>query len=376
MPGLSAENKLRDVFNPRIITSLADEIKKVWSGFDRKGFLNTILPKLDDLSFGKRSMLIRDALGEFLPKEFPKAMNILLKALPPELSNTDPGVTVWDAFIVWPQTAFVSKYGKDYFDLSMHALYEMTKRLSAEGDLRTFIEIDYDRAMSMVQKWCNDPNPHVRRLVSEGTRPRLPLAGRIKSFQKDPRPVIKLLEKLKDDETEYVRRSVANNINDIAKDNPDIALATLKTWSKDSKPEAQWVVRHAARTLIKQGHPEAIAMLGYSVNPKITLSELAITPKKQKRGGTIEFSFSVRSKAATSQKLVVDSVVYYRKANGKLSPKVFKLRDMILRPKSEVRISKKLVLKNTSGRTIYPGYHEIEIQINGKPYSKHSFVVD
>jgi 3-methyladenine DNA glycosylase AlkC len=257
----------------------------------------------------------------------------------------------------------------------MHALYEMTKRLSAEADLRTFIEVDYVRAMNMLHEWCDDPNPDVRRLVSEGTRPRLPLTGRIKRFQDDPRPVIALLDKLKDDETEYVRRSVANNLNDIAKDNPDIAIATLKRWNQDTSPRVQRVVRHAARSLIKQGHPDVIEMLGYPTTPQIAVSEVVISPKTQIRGGTIDFSFSITSHAATMQKLIVDYVVYYRKANGKLSPKVFKLRDVSVPAEGAITIKRSLALKNTSGRTIYPGKHAIDIQINGKPYQRGEFEV-
>lgn len=372
MAGLSAENKLRDVFNPENITALAEAIKKNWPAFNERSFLADILPALDSLGFGERSLLIRDSLEKHLPKDFPRAVGILLKSLGPELNGAP---APFDAFIVWPQCAFVSKCGKGHFDVSMNALYEMTKRFSAEADLRAFIEVDYERAMKILNEWCDDPNPDVRRLVSEGTRPRLPLTGRIKRFQEDPRPVIALLDKLKDDETEYVRRSVANNINDIAKDNPDIAIATLKRWNQDKNPKVQWVVRHAARSLIKQGHPEVIEMLGYSTTPQISVSGIVISPKTQRPGGSIEFSFSIASSAATPQKLIVDFTAHYNKANGKLSPKVFKLRDLSLPAGKTIAIKKSFALKNTSGRTIYPGKHAIEIQINGKTYQRGEFEV-
>ncbi|MCZ6615090.1 MAG: DNA alkylation repair protein [Chloroflexi bacterium] len=372
MAGLSAENKLRDIFNPRVITSFAGGIGKVWPPFDQKGFVSAIVPKLNDLGFGERSTLIRDTLAEFLPQEFPKAVGIVVEALGPALQETKMPL---DAFIVSPQCAFVSKYGKDHFEISMKALYEMTKRFSAEFDLRTFIEVDYERAMNILHEWCTDPNPHVRRLVSEGTRPRLPLAGRIKRFQKDPRPVIALLDKLKDDESEYVRRSVANNINDIAKDNPDIAIAALKQWSREADSRVMWVVRHAARSLIKQGHQEAIAMLGYTTAPKIKVSGLTISPHKVERGGQIVLSFSCSSRSSHVQKLVVDYAIYYHKANGRLVPKVFKLRDLTLSPKGNIRIERKITLRDTSGRTIYPGPHEIEVRINGEAYGNVAFAV-
>ncbi|MDQ3705899.1 MAG: DNA alkylation repair protein [Chloroflexota bacterium] len=372
MAGLSAENKLRDVFNPGNITALAQAIKQNWASFDEGSFLADILPRLDKLGFGERSALIRDALQKHLPDDFPEAVGILLRALGPELNGAP---ATFDAFIVWPQCAFVSKCGKGHFDVSMNALYEMTKRLSAEADLRTFIEVDYERAMSILHQWCDDPNPDVRRLVSEGTRPRLPLTGRIRRFQDDPRPVIALLDKLKADETDYVRRSVANNINDIAKDNPQIAVATLKRWSKHKDPRVQWVVRHAARTLIKHGEPEVLEMLGYSTAPQIAVSDVVISPTTIGRGGTIDFTFSITSCSAATQKLMVDFVVYYNKANGKPAPKVFKLRDLSLPARKAVTVRKSFALKNTSGRTIYPGWHSIEIQINGRAYRRGEFEV-
>lgn len=127
MAGLSAENKLRDVFNRVNITSFAKAIKKTWPPFDGTSFLADTLPQLDNLGFGERSALIRDMLAKYLPKEFPKAVRILIKTLGPELNGVPAPL---ESFIVWPQCAFVSKYGKSHFDISMNVLYEMTKRFS------------------------------------------------------------------------------------------------------------------------------------------------------------------------------------------------------------------------------------------------------
>jgi 3-methyladenine DNA glycosylase AlkC len=180
------------------------------------------------LGLKERSDLIREKLAKYLPNDFDKAVDILIKDLWPELSDVGDIQTDWNGFIILPQTSFVAKYGKDHFEKSMKDLYEMTKRLSSENDLRSCIEVDFVRSMQILHQWCEDGNHHIRRLVSEGTRTHLPLAGRIKTFQENPLPVIELLEKLKDDESLYVRRSVANNINDISKDNPEIAVATLR----------------------------------------------------------------------------------------------------------------------------------------------------
>lgn len=373
MTGLSAENKLRDVFNKDNIGDLANNIAKIWSDFQINGFLEFILPNLPALSFIQRSNLIRDALVEFLPKEFEKSAQILVKALKEEQPNY--GVTDWHAFIIMPQCAYISLCGKEHFDISMNALYEMTKRFSAEGDLRTFLNIDFAATMKLLHKWCNDPSPHVKRLVSEGTRPRLPLGGRIKTFQENPKPLIELLDKLKNDESLYVRRSVANNINDIAKDNPDIAIETLKKWHKDASPELIWVIRHASRSLIKNGHPEIIKMLGCDLEPQIKLSELKFDKKQIKIGDKITFAFTLESRANKEQSLIIDFIVHYQKTRGRIMSKVFKLRNVKLKAGEKINISKIINIRQTSTRIIYEGIHKISIQINGKIYCDGEFLV-
>ena len=359
MAGLSQENLFRDVFSVTTITDLATRIGTVYPQFDSAGFTRDALDRLETLGFMERSQRVTDQLRVYLPDEYPEAIRILLAALGPELES--PGETVWEAFIVMPQTAYVSRYGTDDFDLSMHALYEMTKRLTAEGDLRTFIERDFERAMDYLRRWVRDPSPHVRRLVSEGTRPRLPLAGRIKRFQDDPQPVIALLDQLKDDPSLYVRRSVANNINDIAKDNPEIAIRTLERWHNDGDDHVRWVVRHAARTLVKQGHPAIFAILGYEAEPQVVVERLAIVPNPIAIGAEATLQCRIRSAADHEQALVLDYVVHYVKANGVRREKVFKLRNVRLAAGASLSIEKKHRFADTSGRKHYPGVHLLEL---------------
>ena len=372
MAGLSQNNLLRDVFTPAAISALAQRLQRVWRKFPREAFVQQAGAGMNELSFLQRSHQIRDALRATLPPQFPRAVSILVEALGPELQ--EPGKTVWEAFIVMPQCSFVSTYGQQHYQESMDALYEMTKRLSAEGDLRVFLELDYPRTMRMLMRWTRDPSPHVRRLVSEGTRPRLPLAGRIRRFQKDPRPVISLLDLLKEDSELYVRRSVANNVNDIAKDHPDLAAETLVRWSTSASPRVAWVVRHAARTLLKQGHPSALALMGYTPNPGVEVCRLRVEPGQVRIGERAELSFQLR--APVSVRLLVDYVVHYVKANGATREKVFKLRQLTLAPEDGlVSIGRSMSLANTSGRRHYPGTHEVELQINGHRYGRARFQV-
>lgn len=373
MPGLSQENKLRDVFSAETVTHLARSLKRASSSFDSGGFIDAVVPALAPLSFGGRLDLIATALSRYLPRDFRRAVKLLVSALGPELEN--PGTTVWQAFIIMPQCAWVSRNVGDEYGVGLDALYELTKRFSAENDLRTFIERDYERTMKRLHQWCSDPSPHVRRLVSEGTRPRLPLAGRIVRFQKDPTPVLKLLENLKADPELYVRRSVANNLNDIAKDNPAAVLAVLKRWSKEKNQGTRWIVQHAARGLVKAGHPEALSILGYRYGVKLKVSPLALSTARVKRGNDLQFSFSIKNQESSTQRLMVDFVIHYVKSNGRTRPRVFKLRKLSLASDAALQISAHHPMKDVSIRKLYPGTHAIELQINGTRYVRREFEV-
>jgi 3-methyladenine DNA glycosylase AlkC len=362
--------QLREVFNQEGVLHLANSIKKTWSQFSKDQFIQFILPKLDDLSFGDRNQLIKDGLKEFLPKDIPTAIKILLDSLDEEIDlNNYNGM---DGFITLPQCAFVREMGIDRFDLSMNAFYEMTKRFSAEFDIRAFITKYPEKAISLLHEWTQDQNYHVRRLVSEGTRPRLPLGSRLPQFQKDPTLVLELLEKLKDDSELYVRRSVANNLNDISKDNPDIVVKTLQRWSENQSKEMQWVIRHALRTILKQGHQGALELLGYPYDAKLEVQNLVLS-EEVTIGSHLEFSFKITSTAETDQELMIDYIVHYMKANGKTAPKVFKLSKKTVKAGETLSFSKKHSVKQMSTRKHYAGEHALEMQVNGKTYGKHCF---
>jgi 3-methyladenine DNA glycosylase AlkC len=363
--------QLRDVFNPTLVNKLAENIQKTWPEFDAAGFSADINSQLERLNFGERNALIRDKLGEYLPPDFPAAAQILIDSLGPELMGEE--LTGLDGFIIMPQCDFVAKFGLDYFDISMKALYEMTKRFTAEGAIRPFLQKYPEQTLKMLERWAEDKSPFARRLASEGTRPRLPLAPRLPQFIKDPRPVLKLLDKLKADPTLLVRRSVANNLNDIAKDNPDIVVETLREWQKSQDKDTQWLINHASRTLIKQGHREALALLGYPPNPAITVQNLRLSSPAVNLGEALSFSFEIGSEADESQNLMIDYVIHHMKANGKLAPKVFKLTSKKLKAGETLRLSKKHVFKPINTRVYYPGRHKVGVQVNGQVLAEADF---
>ncbi len=363
--------QLREVFNKPEVKKLAQNIKKTWAGFNQKGFTQSISAYINDLSFGGRSRLIADQLKAFLPDDFPKAADILIKSLGPELGK--PELTGFEGFIIMPQCLFISRNGLDYFDISMRAFYEMTKRFSAEGEIRPFINKYPNKTSDLLAKWAGDSNCHVRRLVSEGTRPRLPLASRLPQFQEDPRPVLKLLEKLKTDPELYVRRSVANNLNDISKDNSDLVVETLKKWQKVNNPGTQWIINHASRSLIKAGNKRALSLLGFKENPLIKVEQFTLCSDSVKLGSDLFFDFKVKSLGKEPQDLMIDFAVHYMKANGKLAPKVFKLAKKKIPPCSSLTLSKKHSFKPFTTRKHYPGNHLLVLIINGKELARSSF---
>lgn len=367
-----AENfQLRDVFKPAVVTQLAQDIQRAWSAFDGEGFAADINSRLESLSFGDRNGLIRDKLAQYLPQDFPQATQILIDSLGPE-PQTDE-LSGFDGFIIMPQCDFVAKFGLDHFEVSMTALYEMTKRFTAEGAIRPFLQTYPEQTLQYLEKWADDPSPFARRLASEGTRPRLPLAPRLPRFIENPRPVLRLLDKLKTDPVLMVRRSVANNLNDIAKDNPDIVVDTLQAWQAIDTEAMAWLTRHASRTLIKQGHPGALALLGYPPEPEITVRNLTLTTPVVEFGHSLDFHFEIQSQATQPQKLMVDYVIHFMKANGKQAPKVFKLSKKEIGPGETLTLTKTHPLKPISTRKYYAGAHRLRLQINGQVWAEESF---
>jgi 3-methyladenine DNA glycosylase AlkC len=363
--------RLRDVFSAAAVEQLAQNIARVWPSFDRTRFTTAINSQLDALSYGGRNVLIRDTLRAYLPQAFPEAVRVLLDALGPEIPHCE--LSGFESFIVMPQNDFVAAYGLEHLDLSLLALYELTKRFTAENAIRPFLQTHPEPTLARLAEWAGDPNCHIRRLVSEGTRPRLPLAPRLPAFVKDPRPVLALLERLKGDPVLMVRRSVANNLNDIAKDHPDLVVETLARWSQNADAGTRWLIGHAARTLLKQGHPGALALLGYGAARGVSVSSFQLQAARVRMDDDLVFTFDVTSSADAPQDLMIDYVVHHMKANGRLAPKVFKLAKRRLGAGETLSLSKRHAFRPLSTRVYYPGRHALELQINGQRWGRQEF---
>jgi 3-methyladenine DNA glycosylase AlkC len=368
---------MRDGISEKSVHALALRLKANWKPFNTRKFEQLVFAELPALGLGERIQLVRRALKAVLPDDFRKAVPIMVDSLGPEipeggLENVDlAGPT---GFIVMSQTAYVARYGLDHFDLSMNAFYEMTRRFSAEGSIRYFILQHERQTLKQLDEWTQDDNFHVRRLVSECTRPRLPWMIRLPKYVRNPAPVIKLIDKLKHDPSLYVRRSVANNLNDIAKDNPDIVTTTLQRWNKrQPSDEMQWLTRHALRTLVKQGNPEALTLLGYSQSLKLTVEQFKAGPKRLSLGAELKLKIQLTSAEKEPVPLMIDFVLYHMKANGQLRPKVFKLAKKMISPGELLVIEKSHPMRPITTRKYYSGRHEVELQINGKIVASDNF---
>ena len=232
-----------------------------------------------------------DAVPRVLDRDRVRALGILVDSFGPEIGDRE--LTGMDSFVYLPHVYFIAEHGIDHFEAAMRAQYEVTKRFTAEFSIRAYLDRYPQATLERLMAWTRDPNVHVRRLVSEGSRPRLPWAGRLRRFQEDPSPVLELLEELKDDPEEYVRRSVANNLNDISKDHPERTVEVAERWWKGASPNRKRLVRHALRTLVKAGHPGALAVLGYASDSPASVQSVVCSPTTVAIGGKIRIEVEV-----------------------------------------------------------------------------------
>ncbi len=366
----------KNLFNKKIIRGMAMNFAAQWPEFNRQGFITDAGRNLNALELKQRSEQIKNAMIQHLPDDFEKAGQIMLACLGPDLgddlSSGDVTADSISGWAVMPMADYVGELGHAHFNLSMTLFKAMTKCSSAEFGIRFFLLASPKKTLSILKKWTNDNSQHVRRLVSEGTRPRLPWAMRLPLFIDDPFPVLELLEKLKDDDKEYVRRSVANNLNDIAKDHPEVVADIAKKWLQDASEERKKLIRHACRTLVKQGHKKTLKILGYGT-PKIKDVKFDVFSPIVKFGDSLQFSLSITSASAKTQSLMIDYVIHHQKANGKTSPKVFKWKSISLSANKLLTSQKKHAIKKITTRVYYPGMHRVEIMVNGVSIGSKDF---
>jgi 3-methyladenine DNA glycosylase AlkC len=359
---------LKNAFSPALVRGIADDLARAHRGFRRAAFLRQATAGLESLELLARARQVAVALRTHLPVDYGEALAVIVASLGPPLTVTAGfGMTV---FRYLPHSQFIAEAGPahpQHLGASLAALRELTRRFTAEWAIRPFIEQHYDSTMRTLAAWVTDESAHVRRLVSEGTRPRLPWAGRLRRFQQDPTPALALLERLVDDPEPYVRRSVANHLGDIAKDHPELAVTTATRWlAERDSAERRWIAAHGLRSLAKKGHAGALSVLGVGERPRVALSGVAITPRRPRIGGRVTLRATITSTGRRLQDLRVDVVVHYAKADGGSRAKTFIVDRVRLEPGAELAIEHQVKLADLTTRIHHPGTHRVELLMNGE----------
>ncbi|SMC77027.1 DNA alkylation repair protein [Moheibacter sediminis] len=352
---------LKDIYSPLFYENFSNVLLETVPGFDKENFISSIF----DDDWNERELKSRmkhtaTVLYEFMPKDFEAAgeliQKIILKIKEKPFTNSS------FPFMFFPE--YIEKYGLDYFEISVKLIETVTQFISCEFTVRPFIIRYGNEMISKMTEWSIHENHHVRRLASEGSRPRLPWAISLPELKKNPSPILPLLENLKNDSSEYVRRSVANSLNDISKDNPQVTLSIAKKWKGLGK-ETDAIIKHGSRTLLKQGNTEIMSHYGLVNSDKVFISDFELVNSRIKIGDYLEFSFKIENQEENAVPVRLEYGIYYLRQNGSWSKKVFKISERILLSNEILIVSRKQSFKIITTRKFYGGIQKISIIVNG-----------
>ena len=358
--------------------TLGEQLARVGAPISPDDFVRSVGEDFDRLALMARGQRLADALSQHLPRDFPQAAALLVASMGQAMGLDAKGEPVAagdvpSGFFYLPHSLFLAQQGLNHLDEAMRAQHALTQRFTAEFSLRAFLQHHTDATLAHLQRWATDPNAHVRRAASEATRPRVPWAARLSHFVSDPRPCLPLLALLRDDPSAYVRRSVANHLNDVGKDHPALLLQVAAQWSVDAPPPRAALLRHALRSLVKQGHPQALAVLGHGQASALQVGAAEVLPERPRIGDQVRCHVTLHNPSSDVARALVDWRVHYRKADGRSSAKVFKGSTVNVPSGDSVVLSKTLSLRQMSTRTHHPGQHGVEVMINGQAHSVGQF---
>jgi 3-methyladenine DNA glycosylase AlkC len=353
---------LKNYYNEDLVSRIADAIQKEVPSFETSRFLEFVFDdQWERRELKQRMRHITISLHRFLPSAYLETLAILIKVAPK-----------FRGFIAMVFPDFVEVYGLNHLDESLIALEIFTQYSSSEFAIRPFILKNKEQTMKQMVRWSLHESEHVRRLASEGCRPRLPWAVALPDFKKDPSLILPILENLKTDPSEYVRRSVANNLNDIGKDHPDVLLRIVREW-KGLNPQTDWIVRHASRSLLKKGNQEALSNFDFKAVEDVEIRNLVIDKGCLRIGDDCYFSFEMAVGVNKDQNLRLEYGVYYVKANGKASRKIFQITERLFSAGKVYPFRKKISFKDLTTRKHYPGRHSLALVVNGVEMSEVQF---
>ena len=369
----------KNLLNTPLVQASAAHWVRAWPAFDSRRFIQLASGGLENLEMKARAMQICAALQATLPADFDAAACVIEATLAPaetgeamaQLEGIEQGLRGW---ILWPVGEFVARQGLAQPQRALAVLHALTQRFTAEFAIRPFITQHPELSYATLARWASDPSAHVRRLVSEGSRPRLPWGLQLKHVIADPAPSWPLLQALQDDPSDCVRRSVANHLNDIAKDHADAVCVWVETHRPNATPERHSLLRHASRTLVKAGHPRMLAAwgLGQAFRGQV---DLQLAPHTLHIGQSLVLHVHLQSSATKAQTLLIDYVVHHRKANGRSTPKVFKGWTITLAARASVSLEKRHSMREITTRKYHPGLHTVRVQINGSSLASADFVL-
>ncbi|HTE28625.1 DNA alkylation repair protein [Flavitalea sp.] len=362
---------LKNIYNDVFFKSMVKVLSTVVPAFKKNEFLAAIQGgEWQQLELKQRIRRISTELGHFLPGNYSEQVDAICDMInhlqhQQVKQNSFPWLFLPD---------FLEVYGLQDMNISLNAMEIITAYISCEFAVRPFLLADPETVMKKMMKWSKHSNENVRRFSSEGCRPRLPWGKAIPSFKKDPSPILPILENLMDDPSEFVRKSVANNINDIAKDHPDIVLNLIKKWKSKSK-NTDWILRHGARTLLRKADPGIYKQFGLSGSHDCELSKFTLSKKSISLGKSLELEFSLNNKASVEQLFRVELGVYYMKSGGSSSRKLFKITENTFEPSTIYKFKRRIDFTDLTTRKHYAGKHAVSIVVNGKELETKYFNV-
>ncbi len=370
----------KNMYNKPFFDRFMKDLKLVIPDFDAREFVSQVMDEeWENKELKQRCRHITTVLKKFLPADYKEAIAKILELLDhvksarPDFSRIDDkkfGLTLEYGAIL---DNYVEQYGLDDYGTSVKAIEKITQFTSCEFVVHPFIIRYPDKMMKQMLVWSKHEHWGVRRLASEGCRPRLPWAMALPDLKKDPAPILPILENLKNDPARFVRLSVANNLNDISKDNPQIVIDLVKRWKGESK-EVDWIIKHGCRTLLKQGNPEVMKLFGFDcMGENIRIEDFQILTPVVKVGNSLEFSFNLLNGNHRKTKIRLEYGIYYQKANGTLAKKVHKISEKEYAGNSTTQITRRHSFRVVTTRKFHPGLHQVAVVINGNEFEKHDF---
>jgi 3-methyladenine DNA glycosylase AlkC len=355
---------LKDNLDASAVDAIAEAMLAGEPAFPADRFRTIALEGLDELELKARVLHVAAALQACLPEAFPRAATVVRRGV---------GHVGLDGWPAWPCTEWVAIAGADHVDRSLELLAFLTPRWSAEFAIRPFLRRQPEHVLATLHTWCEARDEHVRRLVSEGTRPRLPWGERLVEFQREPSPTIGLLDRLHTDRSAYVRRSVANHLNDISKDHPALAVSTAARWLEQGNDDTAAVVRHGLRSPVEAGDVDALHLLGFDHRAAIRVESFTVTTPTVALGETLAFEAVLSHGGDDALPVVIDFSIHHVRADGSRSPKVFKLATRSLPPNTPTVITKRHRIKAVTVRRYYSGTHAVDLMVNGRVASTAEF---